>query len=423
MSKPLTVGRRPLLVAVVVVVVVGLVGYLIGRGSAGGGASSAPSIAPSAPAAPSGPASEVPPGPVQQPGATQAGATQSPAGQPSVAQSGATQSGATQTGATQTGATQSGAAQSGGTQSAPAGASSAPGVGLTAGQTLSGVAGGSTQAAEDFGALRGKPVQVIVNYASVESWAAMDALSTNGLLYRGTPSSIHRVFSLPLIPSDNSSTLQDGAAGKDDQYFRSFAQQLVTGGQAKATLRIGWEMTGNWFAWNGQKDPTDWVLAYRKAVDAMKSVPGQQFTFDWNVQLGFADPEPLYPGDAWVDIIGVDYYDVSFDGDFLPTDHEKVWQHFLDQPKGLTWLAAFAKTHGKRMSFPEWGLSNRCDGHGGDDDPYFIQQMHDWIASHDVAYEGYYNSHDAGVCATFDFTSGQFPQSEVLYKKLFGGSA
>ena len=285
------------------------------------------------------------------------------------------------------------------------------------------MAGGSTQAAADFGALRGKPVQVVVNYASVETWAGMDALSKNGLLYRGTPPSIHRVFSLPLIPSDHSSTLQDGAAGKDDQYFRSFAEQLVQGGQQKATLRIGWEMTGDWFAWNGQKDPTNWVLAYRKAVDAMRAVPGQQFTFDWNIQLGFADPEPLYPGDAYVDIIGVDYYDVSFDGDFLPTDHEKVWQHLLDQPKGLTWLADFAKTHGKRMSFPEWGLSNRCDGHGGNDDPYFIQQLHDWIASHDVAYEGYYNSHDAGVCATFDFTSGQFPQSQALYRKLFGGSA
>ena len=390
MKNPLTVGRRPNLAVVAVIVVIALVAFLIGRGT--GGSKSSGTAAPvvhvdrTDAAAPS---SNIAPGPVQQPEATQALPTQS---SPQSATS-------------------------------SAGTGAQVGVGLTPGVTLSGVAGASTQAAGDFGTMRGKPVQVVVNYASVQNWAAMDDLSKNGLLYRGTPTSVHRVFSLPLITTDLSSTLQDGADGKDDQYFRSFAQQLVQGGQQKATLRIGWEMTGDWFPWNGQKDPATWVLAYRKAVDAMRSVPGQQFTFDWNVQLGFADPEPLYPGDDYVDIIGVDHYDVSFSGDYAPTDHEKVWQHLLDQSKGLTWLADFAKTHGKRMSFPEWGLSNRCDGHGGDDDPYFIQQLHDWIAAHDVAYEAYYNSYDAGVCATFDLTSGEFPQSQALYRKLFGGSA
>ena len=43
------------------------------------------------------------------------------------------------------------------------------------------------------------------------------------------------------------------------------------------------------------------------------------------------------------------------------------------------------------MSFPEWGLQWRCDGHGGGDDPYFVQHFHDWIAAHDVAYEAYFN--------------------------------
>jgi len=396
MNNPLTAGRRPRAAVaaalVVALAVVALVGYFIGHGSGGGKSKGAPGpvvhVAPSSVA----PASDEAPGPTELPPATQSGpppATPTQAVAPTQA----------------------------------SGTGSKLGAGLTAGHTLSGVAGTSTQGAADFGTLRGKPVEVVVNYASVENWAAMDALSRNGLLYRDTPTSVHRVFSLPLIPSDHSSTLADGAAGKDDQYFRSFAEQLVQGNQAQATIRIGWEMTGDWFAWNGQKDPTNWVLAYRKAVDAMRSVPGQQFTFDWNVSLGFADPEPLYPGDAYVDIIGADHYDVSFSSSYAPTDHEKVWQHYLDQPKGLTWLAGFAKAHGKRMSFPEWGLSNRCDAHGGNDDPYFIQQMHDWIAAHDVAYEAYYEAHDSGVCAVFDFTSGKFPQSEALYRKLFGGAA
>jgi Glycosyl hydrolase family 26 len=213
--------------------------------------------------------------------------------------------------------------------------------------------------------------------------------------------------------------LAQGAAGQDDQYFRSFAEQLVQGGQAAATIRIGWEMTGDWFAWTGAKDPADWVGAYRSAVTAMRSVAGQQFTFDWNVSLGFADPVPLYPGDAYVDLIGADHYDASF-GSISPSDHAAVWAAYVNAPKGLNWLAGFAKAHGKRMSFPEWGLSNRCDGHGGNDDPYFIQAMHDWMSQHDVAYEAYYESADAGVCATFAMSSGKFPEATALYRKLFG---
>ncbi|BEP13510.1 hypothetical protein acdb102_18210 [Acidothermaceae bacterium B102] len=413
MKSPLAAGRQPVAIAVVALVVVALVGFLVGRGTSssapqspivhfGGGDPSASASASSQPTVSTQPTAASQPAPQvgsSAPSPSTAATTSQAAVQPSTSSTAPATPQATASGGSQLGA------------------------GLAPGRTLSGVAGAGTTDAAAFGDLRRKPVEVVVNYASVESWSAMDDLANNGLLYRGTPASVHRVFSLPLIPSDHSSTLADGAAGKDDGYFRTFAQQLVQGNQARATIRLGWEMTGDWFAWNGQKDPADWVAAYRSAVTAMRSVPGQQFTFDWNVSLGFADPEPLYPGDAYVDIIGADHYDVSFSSNFSPTDHQKVWQNYLDQPKGLTWLAAFATAHGKRMSFPEWGLSNRCDGHGGNDDPYFIQAMHDWIAQHDVAYEAYYESHDAGVCATFDLKSGKFPQGAALYRKLFGDGA
>ncbi len=44
------------------------------------------------------------------------------------------------------------------------------------------------------------------------------------------------------------------------------------------------------------------------------------------------------------------------------------------------------------MSLPEWGLWERPDGHGGGDNPYFIERMHEFIAdpANNVAYQAYF---------------------------------
>ncbi|MDX6208461.1 MAG: hypothetical protein QOE24_852 [Frankiales bacterium] len=318
-------------------------------------------------------------------------------------------------------ATASPAGQSTGPPSTPAPVNTS--AGLAPGRTLSGVAGVGTAAAAAFGAWRGKPVDVVVDYTGTKTWDGVTQLDREGLLDRGLPSSVHRVFSVPLIPSDDHATLAAGAAGDYDQHFRDLATELVNGGQSNATVRLGWEMTGDWFAWSGAQHPDQWVGAYQKAVTAMRSVPGADFTFDWTVALGFANPEPMYPGDAYVDLIGADNYDASFATNYAPTDHEQVWAGILSETWGLDWLARFASQHGKRISMGEWGVTDRQDGHGGGDDPYFIEQMHSWFASHDVAYEAYFESTDETVKATFAIDSGRFPQAAQRYQQLFGGGA
>jgi hypothetical protein len=230
------------------------------------------------------------------------------------------------------------------------------------------------------------------------------------------------VFSVPLIPSDDGSTLEHGAQGAYDEHFQELARELIAGGQGNATIRLGWEMTGNWFAWNGISHPDQWVGAFQKAVTAMRAVPGAQFTFDWTVALGNADPEPMYPGDAYVDLIGADNYDASFSDSYPSSDHHQVWNGILTEKWGLNWLADFAGKHGKRLSMGEWGVTERQDGHGGGDDPYFIEQMHAWFADHDVAYEAYFESTDASVKAVFAIDGGRFPNAAERYKQLFGAS-
>ena len=329
------------------------------------------------------------------------------------------------TGSAPAGSAPAGSVPAGAVPSGPAPTSVSPvatSAGLVIGQTLSGVAGVGTSEVQAFGAWRGKPVDVVVDYVGTRTWDGVTQLKREGLLDRGLPSTVHRVFSVPLIPSDDGSTLAAGANGDYDQHWRDLAQELIQGGQANATIRLGWEMTGDWFAWSGVKQPAQWVGAYQKAVTAMRSVPGADFSFDWTVALGQVDPAPMYPGDQYVDLIGADNYDVSFANDFVPTDHEQVWNSILTGKWGLDWLADFAASHGKRISMGEWGVSNRDDGHGGGDDPYFIDQMHAWFTSHDVAYEAYFESVDPSVKATFSLEGGQFSQSAARYKALFGGT-
>ena len=79
---------------------------------------------------------------------------------------------------------------------------------------------------------------------------------------------------MPLIPSDGSSSLQSAASGSYDEKYATVAKALVAGGDAYATIRLGWEMTGDWFAWSGVKDPAAFAGAFRHAVTAMRACLG-----------------------------------------------------------------------------------------------------------------------------------------------------
>jgi beta-mannanase len=123
----------------------------------------------------------------------------------------------------------------------------------------------------------------------------------------------------------------------------------------------------------------------------MRSVSGAKFKFDWCPGNGWTEfrAQDAYPGDAYVDIVGMDVYNQSWNAN--ATTPELRWRDQMDQRHGLKWHADFAAAHGKPMSFPEWGTGTREDGHGSGDDPLFIEQMSEWIVSHDVVYHNYWD--------------------------------
>jgi hypothetical protein len=116
----------------------------------------------------------------------------------------------------------------------------------------------------------------------------------------------------------------------------------------------------------------------------------------WNPQ-GFGSPDvpgnaaqKYYPGDAFVDVVGNDLYDI--------------------RGHGATWAAAEAlyKAHpSKPYAFPEWGL-------WGFDDPKFVRDMATWVRSHKrVEFLAYFSGRPGSV---WDLASK--PQSRAAYRSL-----
>jgi hypothetical protein len=205
------------------------------------------------------------------------------------------------------------------------------------------------------------------------------------LLRQGTPATASGYWQKP------SATLAAAAAGADDARFRGLGALLVQDGFAGAVIDLGREMTGDWYNWSEGKcpraEPDCYVLAWRHAVDAMRSVPGQHFRFLWTVFPGTAAAIDAWPGAAYVDLVGTDVYDwYGGPGNTYPhtasgqLDHDARWREILTQPGGLDWLARLSQLTGKPVAIPEWGLD--FHSFGGKDDPAFITRMLAWLHAH-----------------------------------------
>jgi glycosyl hydrolase family 26 len=235
------------------------------------------------------------------------------------------------------------------------------------------------------------------------------------------------VLSVPMLPG-NTGTLEAGAAGTYDTHFRRLAQHLADAGLASRTvIRLGWEFNSGWARWSAAKDPAAYRSYFRRVVTTMRAV-APHLRFDWCPAQGDDEfsgiPGGLaaaYPGDAYVNMIGLDVYDQAWGVDGAPVADPAVrWQQLVTNPGGLAWQAAFAAAHHKPLSYPEWGLTQRKDGHGGGDDPTFITNMHAWIASHNVAYQSYFDLDTSdGLHALGTKT---FPLASAAFRRLFGGT-
>jgi hypothetical protein len=278
-----------------------------------------------------------------------------------------------------------------------------------------------------FEAQLGRKVELAHDYLDRRSWQKIADVGWSAERWRQAGYAGRMVFTVPMLPNSGAN-LRQGAAGRYNHHFRKLARGLVAHGHGTSTLRLGPEFNGRWYTWsmvvrNGARD---YARYWRHIVRTMRSVKGANFRFDWAPNAGSAWVDngrtqvraaSAYPGDKWVDYIGLDVYDQSWAPD--SNDARKRWKEFVNQRDGLRWHVRFAAARNKPMSIPEWGLAKRQDGRGGGDNPYFISQMHKWIQSHVIAYHLYFESTDSD--AQYSVFSGGFPRAAKRFVQTFGG--
>jgi hypothetical protein len=228
------------------------------------------------------------------------------------------------------------------------------------------------------------------------------------------------LWSIPLTMPG--APLADVASGAHDDEFRA-AASAIAASQPDAIIRIGWEMNGSWMAWYaGAGGEQNYISAYRRVVAIFREA-SSRFAFDWCVSYGRqnSDAETAYPGDDVVDTIGMDVYDYIFTPSPISDAAHRWTRSVLDgEGRGLTWLASFAASRGKKMSLGEWGVGLTDNSKSAiyrrlKDDPTFLRLMQSWLFTNgrNVAFQIYFDAPPNRI------DDGTFPNALAQLKKDF----
>ena len=241
--------------------------------------------------------------------------------------------------------------------------------------------------------------------------------------WTGTPYTLS--LGVPIIPTDSAGnplgTLASGATGAYDGHFVTLARTLVAAGESNAYLRLGWEFDGGWTSWNATTPASEANFAayFRQIVKAMRSVHGEKFRFVWNPDAeAFTSPTYnvalAYPGNGYVDVIGLDAYDQAW---ITPLTPVNAWNE--STLPALMAGERFAAAHNKPLAMNEWGTAIRSDGHGLGDDPLYVSNMIAWMRnpSDRVLYEAYFDFDGRGSNSAI--TGRQFPHSLAAFRAAF----
>jgi hypothetical protein len=231
--------------------------------------------------------------------------------------------------------------------------------------------------------------------------------------FKGAPPET-MIFSTPMVT--HGQDLGDVLDGSNDRMYREVARILVRAGRGDDVIRLGWELNLRVHGWSAVDQWDRYARAYRRVVKVMRSVKGADgLQFEWNVARGGqAVPDAAYPGDAYVDVIGMDIYDRTYGA--ANADPVTRWDNFYGGEPGLSWLVDFARRHGKPIGFSEWGLSSRHPAGVDPDNTLFIERMHDFIESNNVAYSIYFERD-----TDFDHRlTRHYPKAAERYRELFG---
>lgn len=267
--------------------------------------------------------------------------------------------------------------------------------------------GNSPSDLKQFEGWLGRPVDQIAAHTGRGNWK--DWVSSIGWSVKlWSPLDKPVCWTIPLFADGGS--LSDAAAGKYQTYYEQAAKILAGTRPSDSVIyvRTGEEFNGNWMPWSAAGHEQEFVEAYRHFVEAFRSV-SNRFRFEWNVNIRETRMNPVdaYPGDEYVDVIGMDFY---YNTKWNPRNPIMAWDQMVKGPYGLQWLEEFAAAHKKPTAYPEWGVDS--DGAG----PY-VERAAQWFSGHNVVYQSVWNSNDA---FPGKLTDNQYPSVAAAYIESFG---
>lgn len=253
----------------------------------------------------------------------------------------------------------------------------------------------------------GAPVEFLAVHTGQANWTDWTS-SISWLADQFKNQSAELTWSIPMFADGGS--LAQGAAGAYDAYYAQAAKTLLAAStdKDKIYVRVGEEFNATWMTWAAAGKEQDFIDTYRNFVDAFRAI-SDKFVFEWNVNVGDLgmNPEDAYPGDAYVDIVGMDFY---YDLQYNNADPLVAWDRMVTRPYGLQWLEDFAAAHGKPTAYSEWAVNT-------DDAGSYIQKAYEWFEAHNVVYQQYWDSDDAFEGALND---GTYPNASAAYLDAFG---
>lgn len=283
----------------------------------------------------------------------------------------------------------------------------------------SGVYASSMAQVQAWESFRGSPVDVVQTFAARGNWSTIKSpwMSAPEKLanFPGT-----WVISQPFYPTGQGD-LRSCASGAYNSHWREFGQWMVSKGRPASIVRLAWEFNGNWFPWSVNGNTTDWVGCFRQVVSAIRST-NPQARIDWTMNAHSGNPWAVYPGNEYVDIVGIDTYDM-----WPASTTEAIFDEQCNRPAGLCSVIRFAREHGKQFSVPEWGLVGKSDteagraGQAGGDNPVYIRKMYETLqANADVlAYEAYFGDSLPGNVHSSLINPTEHPNGAATYASLW----
>jgi hypothetical protein len=276
------------------------------------------------------------------------------------------------------------------------------------------VSSDTVAATEAFAAWRGRPVDVVVAWSGRTTWSDIVSPSWLYQIWAGTPYT--KVFGVAPIPEGDGSTLAACAAGDYNEKWVQFGNNIKAAGLDDETIvRLGWEFNGDWYKWQAD-NPAQFAACWRQIYTTTESV-APALRWDWTVNRGrgqsVKDARQAYPGDKYVDFVGVDAYDA-----WPGAVDEASWNQQFAAPLGLKFWADFAKVHHKLLSIPEWGVypGPSSGGNSGGDNAFYIAKMEAFFRSlgSNLGYESYFNE-DKSYYAGSLFGPAQNPKAAAQY--------